>query len=415
MLKIGSVAFIPASSRKTSNRLQLSELLLLFLRCALVLLLSFFLAKPQSSNPAADKKESGWIIADPGVNSQTISNHQLLLDSLQNNGYAFRKWDTSLSELSYKQWTEELKKNQPAFEIHPWELVYLINRKVPEDFPVYVFSGNQLRLFNGRRPASHADIRWIFNQAQSDFIMHIGKSRFNSGDSAPTKIIIVDEPGKNDGTYVKAAIEAIGSATAIPVEIKSLRDRDSLQNDADWLFWLSEKPVPGTIKAGNIFSYAPGKPGENNSVLLTKGDHRSTGSEVHLLRTVDGSVDPDGDRMIWHDASGEAILYRDSANFSRLIFRSRFNPAWSDLVWNESFPYRLFALLFEKNGIENIQNNDLRILDTSQVRSNFSKTATRDREIPVAESQVAQWVWWILILTFCMERIVALYSKTSSR
>lgn len=467
VLKIGSIAFIPSSSRKTSNRLQLSELLLLFLRCMFVLLLSFFLAKPQWSNHTAGKKESGWIIADPGVGTQTISGHQSLLDSLRNNGYVFRKWDTSLSMLNYKQWMEEFKNDQSAIELRPWELVYLINKKVAKDFPVYVFAKNQLSLFNGRRPASNADIHWIFKQAQNDPVNYLSEARLISGDSAdivintgaatgirtskekisltnppsaytvknekgrvlvskkgesfviadtaPAKIIIVDDPGRNDGRYVKAAIEAISSATAVPIAIKSFNVGDSLQNDADWVFWLSEKPVPGGIRAKNIFSYAPGEPTAKKSVLLTKGDYSSTGGEVHLFRMIAGKTSPEGDKLIWYDASGAAVLYRDSANPSRLFFRSRFNPAWSDLIWNESFPYRIYALLFEKTGTENVQKNDPRILDRTQVKSGASYTSINSTEIPAAESQISPWIWWLLLITLCIERIVALHSKTSSR
>ncbi|WP_336514412.1 BatA domain-containing protein [Pollutibacter soli] len=463
VLKIGSIAFIPASSRKSSNRLQLSELLLLMLRCLFILLISFFMAKPYLTNSSTEKKEAGWIIAGSDVYEQTISNHQALIDSLQRNGYVFRKWDTSLSVMNQKKWSEDLKNHNNEVAIKPWELVQLINKKAAKDFPVFIFSNNQLNLYHGKRPPSHAAIHWIFSQSPPRSTKYISGARLISEDSvdvviatgtsgelnktkdkisltnppssykikteadqiylsyddnapviadtAPGKMIIVDEPGKTDGKYLKAALEAIASTTGVRMEITSVTTGQSIADHADWIFWLSEQIIPEEIKAKQVLVYASGEFIENNSVLQINGDYKSTGGEVQLFRAFKDRMENNAGNMLWYDASGDAVLYRDSANASKYILRTKFNPAWTDLIWNESFPYLIYSLILKEPGQEINQKYDPRMVDTGQVKTSSAYTGKGISEFSVTESVLPRWIWWILLVTICIERIVALHSK----
>ena len=86
-LKIGSVSLLGESSRQNARSLRLLDLLLLLLRCLLIIIVSILLAEPVwiSSNSASRK--GGWILIEKDNFTETYSNFQKEIDSLDQAGF----------------------------------------------------------------------------------------------------------------------------------------------------------------------------------------------------------------------------------------------------------------------------------------------------------------------------------------
>ena len=65
------------------------------------------------------------------------------------------------------------------------------------------------------------------------------------------------------------------------------------------------------------------------------------------------------DFPIWRDGFGDPVLSLEKQEQSNLYhFYSRFDPAWSDLVWSDDFPKMLLKLIVATQSIRLVSMTD---------------------------------------------------------
>ena len=113
-LKVGSISLLGESSRQSAKSLKLIDLLLLFLRCLLLILLAFILAKPIWNNKNTEETNSGWILIEEENSREIYTNFKPEIDSLIGIGYEFHYFEPefragNITELLDENWSH--KKN----------------------------------------------------------------------------------------------------------------------------------------------------------------------------------------------------------------------------------------------------------------------------------------------------------------
>ena len=164
----------------------------------------------------------------------------------------------------------------------------------------------------------------------------------------PLRVIIYSTASyASDARYLQAGLRA--TAVGLPMELvlKMTAQVPNPTAPTDWLFWLSDAPVPAawratTAHSTNIWQEAAA-PGVADTATLATAE---TGAvAVSILRR--GSVAPPKTaRPLWTDGQGRAILTRQAQGQGAVYqLHTRLNPAWSELGDDSALPARLLALL----------------------------------------------------------------------
>jgi len=393
VLTIGSTAFLEKTSLKKARSRQLSEWLLLLLRCLLLIMLALLLAGPSWKKRAGEK---GWVLVGGlPVGGVTRPGGGLtgMVDSLVREGY-------ERHDLKDSCW---------------WEAFASLDRQAPGGIPFYVFTDGYLRHFSGIRPATDRPVYWYTAVAGDSMIRWVDKRwsvggdsvRMITGSSGPTGSVygyeqMVRRPGDSidtttlhvgvyadgiDGQWVMAALRAIQQFTRRKIII------DKKVMGADWVFWLSSQPLPTDLKAANIVMYEQGK--------AMPVDTWVRDMDVQVEKVIEahgGGLQP-----VWTDGFGRTLLGVESAGGGRRYhFFSHFDPAWNGLVWSADLPFYLQALLFERTD----SDHDRRGIDPGQGLP--GKGVAGERTMPVEASiDLAPAGWLLVWLLLLVERMVA--------
>ncbi|WP_262888746.1 BatA domain-containing protein [Chitinophaga solisilvae] len=409
ILRVGSISLITATAVRHSRSWRVSDWWLLLLRCLLILLLALLLAEPVWRQPLASRHQKGWVIVEPAV----YNIFQPQVDSLLQQGFQLRTWDTG-----FRHCRKEELFAPPADSAPPpyWTLLRKLATKVPADFSIYLFTGNQLRRFQGERPALALNLRWymapatdtllqwnavsyplagdstriLYGRSSPDAIFFIPRDTLTT-DTAGLRFTVYTDRFPDDARYLQAALLAIQQYTGRKIKIVTVTNVAQLPAQQDWLWWLSEQPVPAAVKAGHILKYATGNPQTNNGYI--------TGTDIRIFKSIQA---PDSIPAIWRDGYGKPVLSADYTLYTR------FHPAWSDLVWQESFPQQLLQLIFP---VVTDPAHDLRRIDPAQAQPATGKsrhTAGSMEDIPLDKA-----CWLLFMLVFCLERYLSLRKKVT--
>jgi len=295
VLRIGSISLLMGASQQMAWSRRLSQWLLLLLRCLLLVLLAVLLAGPYWRQRADRKK--GWVI---------VGEEGLAVDSLVKAG-----WERHVMSDSENYWNGFRAADSTA----------------PARVPFYLVTTGLAARFSGERPSTDREVHWD-TYTPADSVRHWIRAAWLSGpdsvwvlrglsrstgtnysgetvamnsrqpvavDTSVLRVVVYSDPAfLQDGRYVTAALRALQQYTGRRMEIE---ETGRPPERADWLFWLSTRPLPA-------------------------------GAFAHVSR-----FDPDWNEMVWKGSLPvvmEKLLYGEDTNVAedrRVIDPAQILPA----------------------------------------------------------------------------------------
>lgn len=447
-LKIGSIELLASTAQQRARSLRFTELFLLLLRCLLIILLALLLAKPYWQNTS---KQKGWIVVQEKNAGKAYDRHRLLIDSLSNEGYRlhfFKKGFPATDLSKIKAAVNDTATTQTSY----WQLLKMLDRQLPSGMPVYLFTENEMLYFSGERPEISIALNWktfsngdsvhsfiagayettrdsiavvmgttksegtayhiemlAANQpVQRSFSIGVSEGNMQVGfkngppvvvDTAPVRVSIFAEPGVDDPRYVAAALQSIKQVTGRKIIAKTFSKIQDLAAGQDWLFWLSVSDVPAQANARRIFSYAKGKPAAVESWIE---DNKNIYTKVELYQRV--PYRQNRNETEWRDGFGVPLLTKETKD-GKVWYEcfTHFNPSWNELVWDASFPQRIYELI---GGFPAASaNKDHRGIDESQLKFDAVRSVQKTIAADTVDATATARVFWMIIfILFCAER-----------
>ncbi len=430
-LKIGSIQLLGESSRQNSRSLRLLDLLLLFLRCLMLVVLALLLAGPVLSQRTAEEKPKGWVLIDREHVKETYFNFKPKIDSLLKGNYELHYLAPGFEDIDIEDLRNDRIELKPDVTsgLSYWSLVKALDKQLPPTTNTYIFTSNRLNRFAGQRPKLNSKIIWetytpadsVYNQIAAAYLTATDSLRLVLAHSQPTgntytydntsvnnpnpayqifrenqlsvsfkntgvlpiaidssaatidtsvmRIALFTDKYPADLAYLKAGLEAVKTFSRRRISIDTYADRAKIPTGLSWLFWLSESPVPE--KAKYIFSYQTGKTlAVYNSIVTHEGKFVNRKS-LSLYQMTVPSKTAQWNEMLWQDESGNPILsLNGDENVSKYKFYSHFDPEWNDLVWSAEFPEWLLNLLLQA---EDKNSGLVRVLNADRRVIDFSQ------------------------------------------
>jgi hypothetical protein len=466
-LKVGSIALITAAAQKSSRSFKLNDVLLFWVRCLFLIVLAVLLAAPIWQRYQSLNATKGWILLPKDNLTETYYKFKPVIDSLSKSGYELHYFDQKFSKFEpNKALTDASLKDKTGVKNY-WSLVSKLNKTLPENIPVYLFSPNQSRYFSGRKPSVSLNLHWqtytpadsVTQWIQSAWFTNTNTIKVVEGNSKPAgtyftnyiiqsegdpkspftvdinhgspvvslnnakqklmpidtttlKIAIYADRYNADAAYLKAALSAGGNFAQRKISIKQYTDPNRIQTGYDWIFWLADKPIDdATSKKGvHLFSYQAGKVINTTSQIKTDGPYAMAGQEqpIALYKLTKINFN-DRERMLWVDGFGNPILTKESTSYH---FYSHFNPTWNDLVWSDSFPKLLLRLALYNYDNKEFISTGRGVLDHRQLMPNIILSAQNNGSGKVIEqTDLSHYFWLMLVLVFLIERWLAHKNK----
>ncbi|MES2418436.1 MAG: BatA domain-containing protein [Bacteroidota bacterium] len=362
-LKIGSILLLGESARSSATSWHIKHWPLFILRCLLLVLMVFLLTKPQRDATNTAGKKGGWILLKKEQLRQIYNRHHHLIDSLRAQGLELHAFNPGFESLSLKD-TVTVYENAKT-PISYAALLNQLNSQIPVGFKVELFADRRLLHFEDNLPTVAFDLKW-HDTDEMDTIgrwqtLLMGKTylatsspdltyytSLNPAIPIPALTLLIYPADGEDARYVKAAINAIAHYTKRPINIKPWTAQEPAGNAAAG-FWLSTHPIDeiflAKLKNGaNLLTYENGKiKGFNSTVdLNTEGAQNS--ARIALYQRV--MVSAFSGEKVWADGFGNPVLSKEKTHhFNHYRFYSRFNPQWTDLVWDSRFIKAMLPLV----------------------------------------------------------------------
>lgn len=455
-LKIGSVALLGESSKQSSKSLKVKDWLLLLLRCLLIVLIAFIIAQPFINKKVSKKADSGWIVIKKRELRAAYHQDKKSIDALLTKGYELHDFNVGFAILNLSDTAAETTSINSISAI---SLIKQLDAQLPSGYQLQLYYNGLLNDMEEELPnisiALHlktlplkdttiqkvAAAYWsnrdsikvlmMSSNAQSTkydlknylpqdkdllsktedgelFLKAKDQSDFVKVASQPIEISVYSDHSK-DQEYLVAAIKAIRDFSHRKIIIQDFSS--SSQEQADWIFWLSDKPFQGKLKPGaQLFQYEQGKPEVINSNLIVK-DNQSFGVKLFQKTKASSTFA----QNIWTDGFGEPILsLTENKGIRNYHFYTRLNPQWTNLVWSEDFVKSLMHLILappNKDGFE-ISKADQRLIAQNQpfVQQENEKFGSLSLGI---NQPIDYWFWLFAFAIFLLERILT-YQKSKA-
>lgn len=464
-LKIGSISLFGESSRQSARSLKLIDLLLLFLRCLLLIILALILAGPIWSSKINTSINKGWILIEKENLTETYTQFKTEIDSLSKLGYEFHYFEPGFESVKLQDALKDKTSNKGSGQLLPyWSLIKLLDDEIPQNTKALLFTPNSLNRLGVERPLvshplnwkiytpSDSTATWIenawFSEADSvkvkiassspagttyrtitidptsnntPFAIDIqnGKARLKfkdkqQGDSLPVsidtstiRIAIYTDKFKNDAGYLKAAISAIKKYTGRKIKLSEY-STINIPSGQNIIFWLSESAVPsGIVPINSIFKYEKGNVEQVSSrINLSPSIISIEKEDIDLYKRNIYSENSIKGFPVWEDGYGEPLLDLTMENkLSVFHFYSRFNPDWNELVWSDNFPKAMIPIILQEQSEWEIHPSDKRIVTKAQIEPAFIKENDRPSDKnPESQKSLKDQFWLALILIFALER-----------
>ena len=318
-IRVGSIRLLLGAPPATRRSWNVQDLGLLLLRGAVLTALVLALAGPYWSPRDGSQRRWALVGAD-------VANRGALLDSLARAGLRIVP-DSVTGPGDHPQ--------------NLWTALEEIDRIAPHGTQIVVFAPDRLRYFRGVRPTLGSPVEWHSRASAPD-------SNVLPRRAVPRSVAIFADPARaEDARYLEAAIEAAAEATRIPalvVTSGAAAADAAVAGSADWIAWLSARPLPGVIaerirRGATLWSDAgSSSPGPQRSRIVLV-DRPSDAWVLHRSAAIDSGA------PLWTDGTGAPLL-----TVSRLgrglhyAFHSRLQPAWNTLVMRAAFPEALARL-----------------------------------------------------------------------
>lgn len=426
-LKIGSTALLGESATASSKSIKITDLLLFILRCLILILVAFVLAQPYLKKTSKITRNPGWILMDKNLFNKVYGSNKKTVDSLLNLGFELHNFNLGFHQFLLK---DSLLKTNESSGLSYSSLFNQLNKQIPSGSSVYLFADHQLKNFDSSLPKPNFNLIWK-NIEKTDTLKtwstsFLGKTY--EGRSTPKQTsysakqtqnlpiisVLIYDPTGTDSKYIKASLNAISDFTKRKIEFKNWNNSE--KSKADIGFWLSDQQINasnlGKLKdSASFLNYEKGKVlGENSTIILD--DNRDKTIELKK-RIAPNNIKGNA---IWADGFGQPILISENIlKRKQFHFYSRFNPQWTDLVWNEQFVRALIPIVLGKQdakefGFENY-SLDQRTIDKTQFRkSKINKSSTYSK----TENKNLDYIIWLLaFIILIVERILSFRKKTN--
>jgi hypothetical protein len=463
-LKIGSISLLGESSRQSARSLKLIDLLLLFLRCLMLIILALILAGPVWNSKINTSINKGWILIEKENLTQTYTQFKAEIDSLSGLGYEFHFFEPGFKSAKLQDALKEKTFNKGSSQLLPyWSLIKLLDNEIPESTKALLLTPNRLNRLGAERPlVSHpitwktytpfdSTATWIENAwfTESDsvkvkiaasnpagttystitidpasknisFAIDIQNGNANlkfkdnqQGDSLPVmidtstiRIAIYTDKFKNDAGYLKAAISAIKKYTGRKIKLNEY-STTNIPSGQNIVFWLSESAVPpGIIPLNSLFVYEKGKMETVSSKLKLSPAVSVIQKDIDLYKQINYSEPGGRGFPVWENGYGKPVLDLQMENkLSVYHFYSRFNPDWNELVWSDDFPKALIPIILPEESESEVNPSDKSIATEAQFAPVFIKENNRafDKN-QESQKNLKNQFWLALILIFALER-----------
>lgn len=455
-LKIGSIAFLGESSRQSSKSLKIKDWFLLLLRCLIVMIIAFLIAGPYIQKKPGGNNQTGWILVEKENLKQVYHQDKNSIDSLIKNGFELHELALEFPLLNLSDTSNLIINKSKNLTLS--SLIKQLNNQLPPNFKTIVYGDIKYSSFVGALPAINLDLDFHQINTKDSLIQKVVSAYWSINDSL--KVLVMSSSSKEttyqlenftpsnsnlemkteegeslvkaknqdtwikvnnkplelaiysdqltDANYLNAALQAIRSFTKRKITIQKAANSTAISPNVDWIFWLSEKPVPSDLnKKANIFLYKKGKTQPMQTYLII-----GTAVKPKLYQRIE--ADSIGLEKIWTDGFGQSILgleQKDEANIYH--FYSRLDPQWSDLVWSESFAKALMPVLLSKPSTIkefgfNPEKEDQRRIASSEnfIQENQKVNTQNIKKEATIQQPIADWFWFIGFLLFLTERLV---------
>jgi len=439
-LKIGSIALLGVPANQRSRSLKISDWPLLLLRCLLIGLIAFLLAKPAYKKKLAATAQAGWILVEQSSLNKLWRTNRKQLDSLIRKGYEIHNFDVGFARLELKDTLTKYSKSA-ARPLSYYALLKQLDSQ-QQGKRLYVYADNRLSRFEGKQPVLHLDVNWSFlpvdstktswveetyetsNQQIRQTIAHSSSSgtyfstaQLRQGDTlglhverGSMLVQIYHKQAAVDAGFVNAALRALKQYTGRNIEIQQINSFKEIRNHAQLVFWLAEQqPSAAEIKnlpsGTTVFEYAGAKVQNVNSTIQ---DDKGVGLERAELYKRTAYSTPTG-QNIWVDAAGNPLLALDSdSGIKRYQFYSRFRPDWNNLVWTNGMVLFLTPIIFPQAAAETAFKPDQRSLaiatETKPVKAQNEVSAEHTSFL---QQSLSSWFWWLAFMLLFLERWIS--------
>jgi hypothetical protein len=197
--------------------------------------------------------------------------------------------------------------------------------------------------------------------------------------SQPLRMVMYATPAYAlDARYLQAGVRAAAAGLLVPVQLSMSAAPPSPGTRPDWLFWLSDAPLPAgwqdAVQRGTrVWQQATATGMATNTRLATPAADEAPA--VILQRST--AAEAPGSTVLWADGLGRAVLSQRSVGQGAFYqLHTRLHPAWSDLADNPGLPARLLEIIQPENAgspasatstQEAFANQDLRAMDAAQL------------------------------------------------
>jgi len=374
-IRVGSIRLLLGAPLATRRSWAVQDPALLLIRSAVLAVLALALAGPYWAPRIAST--SRWaLVADD------VAGRNVLVDSLARAGLVVYPADSS-----------------PALEPpqNLWAVLSDADHAAPPGTRFDLFAPQRLRYFRGVRPAIGAPVEWHARGAA-------GSPSSGPVTRAAARLVtmFVDASRTDDARYVRAAIEAAGQATGIPAIVTM----GTAGGPADWIVWLSSRPVPATVlerihRGATLLTDAGSAPPSDHRSRILLVDRPA---DAWLARRSD---EADSGASLWSDGSGRPLLTvaREGAGL-HYRFHGRFHPAWSELVLRAAFPEALARIWVGPDSVGSFR--DERPIALSQLLPTRDSTAiSPPTQPPTGRRSLFLPVWLLALALFGVERWLA--------
>jgi hypothetical protein len=238
--------------------------------------------------------------------------------------------------------------------------------------------------------------------------------------TGPVRIVLYAPAGAaQEARYLRAALQAAAVGLPGPLALTTTATMPDPATAPDWLFWLSESPLPATWRAKvprglRVWQSASGSGVADTATLATA--ETAAAAPIRILRRGRLAL-PASSQPRWADGQGHTVLAETrQGQGASYQLATRLAPTWSTLAESPALPALLLDLLADNPqlGTDSLLTiYDQRRLDPAQLPTRLvgrtPGAATTQAAPPVAYrlTDLRPWLVLLAALLFGLERGLA--------
>ncbi|WP_315822749.1 BatA domain-containing protein [Paraflavitalea speifideaquila] len=161
-LRVGSTALLSASARKRATSFRINNWPLFLLRCLVVLLAAFLLAKPVWMDRPRAAKQAGWVLIPQHQLGIAYAQYGTAIDSLLLAGLELHNLSPNFEKIQLKDTAGNATPTDTNSHssLSTWSLLKVLDAQLPAGFPLHLFVNNRLSSYQGARPSTRLALHW---------------------------------------------------------------------------------------------------------------------------------------------------------------------------------------------------------------------------------------------------------------